>query len=152
MSHRPRIRLLLLTGAVSALALMPPAHADGIRFTYMADQTWGGVIFTAPAALSPVLGPMAPEGRVVFTPSGRSFRVTIDDVAVPEGVSVPVVVSQGIGKSRRDWRYCVPVGRSYRVQVAASTSTALRIIGASWRDWQPCGAPATAGTAEIVWG
>lgn len=33
MSHRPRTRLLLLTAAVSALALMPPAHADGMRFT-----------------------------------------------------------------------------------------------------------------------
>ena len=152
MSHCPRTRPLLLAAAVSALALMPPAHADGIRVTYMADQTWGGAVFAAPGALGPVLGPMAPEGRVTFRPSVRLFQLTIDDLTVPDGLSVPVIVSQTTGKVRRSYRYCVPVGLPYRIAVPANVSTGLRIIGASWRDWQPCSAPATAGTAEITWG
>ena len=153
MSHRPRTRLLLLTAAVSALALMPPAHADGLRFTYAADQLWySGVYGLGESALEPTLGPVTLTGWATFRPSGRSFQIMIDDTVVPDGMGVPVVVSQTIGKLSSSSRHCVPVRRVHRIPVAANATVWLMIQGASYHPWRDCGAPATAGTAEISWG
>lgn len=153
MTHRPRTRLLLLAAALSALGLMPPAHADGLRFTYSTDQWMGGYVLAAPAsALEPVLGPVTLEGSVTFRPSGASFRITIDDAVVPDGTGVPVRVGRWVGGQWKHSEHCVPVGSAYSIPVVAKAEIGLSILGARHYPWQPCGAPATVGTAEIAWG
>lgn len=113
---------------------------------------YSGVYGLGESALEPVLGPVTLTGWATFRPSGRSFWIVIDDAVVPDGMGVPVVVSQTIGKLSSSSRHCVPVGRLHRIPVAANATVWLMIQGASYHPWRGCGAPATAGTAEIAWG
>jgi len=135
------------------LAAAPDARADTLRVTYVGGtDIWSGVFPMAAAALGPTTGPVALDGIIQFRPTGTSFTFTLDDIAVPDRTTVPVLVTQSVGSRTTRNRGCLAVGVGHSFAVMArSTTVTVHIGGPATMRPGTCDAPATTGTATITW-
>jgi len=140
---------LLVTG----VALAPEAQADTLTFRYV-SSTGGYTDLDRPiyAHRTPA-GSVAPGGSFRFVAAGTSFTLRVDDVAVLDGQTIPVLVVQQLTDGTHSWILrCVGSGATVRHRSAAGAKVYVAVFNQVY--WygiypRPCTAGARAGTAYV---
>lgn len=145
---------LLALAVTAVLTTAPAARADTLRFTYVSD--WGGggfVVDVGPWALEPVIGPSTADGSITFHPGGTSFRLRLDDAVTQDGATVPVTVSQVVGRTRTSRELCLAIGRTHTIGLLkGSPMVSLLLSGPASGRRTYCPATTTAGSGVVTWG
>lgn len=140
---------LVIAGFVAA----PEAQADTLTFRYVSSTgTYTDLDRPIYAQRTPA-GSAAPGGSFRFTAVATSFTLRVDDVAVLDGQTVPVLVVQQFTDGTYSWNLrCAGNGATVQHQSAAGAKVYVAVFNELY--WlgnyhRPCTGAARAGTAYV---
>lgn len=131
----------------------PEAQAQTLTFRYVSSAgaytplNWP--IYDEPTPA----GSAAPGGSFQFQAAGSFFTLRVDDVAVPDGKTIPVFVSQWLPNGTSTWTVrCIRVRETVRHPSSAGASVYVEVFNELyWYGIYPrsCTGAARAGTAYV---
>lgn len=144
------VSALLITG----VALAPEAQADTLTFRYVSSTGAYTDLDRPVYAQRTPAGSVAPGGSFRFTSVGSSFTLRVDDVAVLDGQTIPVLVFQQFTDGTYSWNErCVGNRSTVRHRSAGGATVYVAVFNELY--WYgvyprpPCTGAARAGTAYV---